>query len=154
MSEININNLVADIVQESCELKNKYTDEVNALVNYACIFSQSDDEFCELKKYAEQIGRVVEKTPSGPLYQINPINTVSGPLKLLKIRQPDITKPERGDADFTVGDYHIFKDKYLSQNNFKLIARPDFEMIELMVSDFSVRTYFSHLPLDEQFGLK
>ena len=68
MSEININDLVAGIVKESCELKNKHTDEINSPVNYACIFSQSDDELNKLKKYADQIGRVIEKTPSGPLY--------------------------------------------------------------------------------------
>ena len=154
MSEININDLVAGIVKESCELKNKHTNEINSPVNYACIFSQSDDEFNKLKKYADQIGRVIEETPFGPLYHIDPIDTVSGILKLLKIRQPDITKPERGDADFTVGDYHIFKSKYLSQDNFKLISRQDFEMIELADPDFNVRTYFSHPPLDEQLGIK
>ena len=154
MNEININDLVADVVKESYELKNKHTDEVNSPVNYACIFSQNDDEFNKLKKHADQIGRVIEETPSGPLYHIDPIDTVSGPLKLLKIRQPDFTKPERGDADFTVGDYRIFKSKYLSQDNFKLISRQDFEMIELVDPDFNVRTYFSHPPLDEQFGIK
>ena len=154
MIQIHINNLVADIVRESCELKNKHTDEINSLVNYACIFSQSDDEFDALKKHADQVGEVIEQTLSGPLYHINPIETVSGSLKLLKIRQPDATNPERGDADFTVSDYHSFKSKYLSQESFKLISRQDFEVIELVDSDFNVRTYFSHTPLDEQFEIK
>jgi hypothetical protein len=145
--------LINSIVKESCDLKNTFTDEIDAAVNYCCIFSQSDNEFCELKRLANKIGKVVEETLSGPLYQIDPVETVSGLLKLLKIRNPDETKPERGDADFTVRNYHVFKDKYLSSSNFKLILKDDFEMIELMESGFTVRAYFSYPPLDDQFGL-
>ena len=153
MNDINIIKILTDIVKESCALKNKFTDEIDAAVNYCCIFSQSDNEFCELKQLANKIGKVFEETPSGPLYQIDPVETVSGILKLLKIRNPDETKPERGDADFTVRNYHVFKDKYLSRDNFKLILKDDFEMIELMEFGFAVRTYFSYPPLDDQFGL-
>lgn len=53
-------------------------------------------------------------------------------------------------ADFTVSDYQAFKNKCISQNHFKLIAREKFEMIELMDSEFNVRAYFSHPPLDKQ----
>lgn len=153
MSEINLKNLVADIVKRSRELKNKHTAEIDAKVNYACIFSQNDNEFAEFKKLAGQIGRVIEETPSGPLFQIKPLDTVSGLLRLLKIRNPDKTRPERGDADFTVSNYSAFKKKYLSQGNFKLISREKFEMIELMDSDFNVRAYFSSKPLIKDLGL-
>ncbi len=153
MNQINIVNLATDIVKKACELKNKFTDATNASVNYACVFSQSEKEYVELKKLASELGKVIENTPSGPLYHIKPINTVSGQLKLLKIRCPDVTKPERGDADFTVSNYHDFKSKYLQQDKFKLISRPDFEMIELMGPDFNVRSYFSYPPLDEQLKI-
>jgi len=90
----------------------------------------------------------------GPVYHIQPIKTVSGNLKLLKIRKPDSTKPELGDADFTVGNYSEFKKKHLSKTGFKLIPkREDFEMIELVDSKFDVRAYFSHPPLDKQLGI-
>lgn len=153
MTKLNLKNLVADVVRQSRELKNKYTDEIGARVNYACVFSQSDDEFDELKKCAGQIGKVIEETPSGPLFHIQSLNTISGSLKLLKIRKPDKTRPERGDTDFTVSDYRTFKNKYISQNNFKLILREKFEMIELMDPDFNVRAYFSHPPLDKQLDI-
>ncbi len=153
MTKLNLKNFIFDMVRQSRELKNKYTDETDARVNYACIFSQSDDEFSELKKSAEQIGKAIEETPSGPLFYIQPLDTVSGQLKLLKIRKPDKTRPERGDADFTVNDYRVFKNKYILQNNFKLILREKFEMIELMDPDFNVRAYFSHPPLDKQLGI-
>jgi hypothetical protein len=38
----------------------------------------------------------------------------------------------------------------LSKEGFKLIEREDFEMIELMDSEFNVRAYFSNPPLDER----
>lgn len=153
MNEINLKNLVVDIVKRSCELKNKYTAEIDAPVNYACIFSQSDNEFNELKNLARQIGRVIEETSTGPLFRIQDIDTVSGLLKLLKIRKPDKTRLERGDADFTVSDYSSFKNKHILQNNFKLISREKFEMIELIDFDFNVRVYFSHPSLEEQFNI-
>jgi hypothetical protein len=153
MGLIDIIYLASDIVKKACELKDKFTDATNAPVNYACVFCQSDEEYDKLKKLASEVGKVIEDTPSGPLYHVKPIDTVAGPLKLLKIRQPDVIKPERGDADFTVSNYHDFKNKYLQQDRFKLIPRPNFEMIELMDSDFNVRVYFSYPPLDEQLGL-
>jgi len=154
MDTENLKKQVQEIVKKSCELKDKYTGEFNALVNYACIFSQSQEEFETLIKVTNKIGKVVEETPSGPLFHITSINTISGDLKLLKIRKPDKTKPERGDADFTILNYFDFKDKYLSKEGFKLIERKDFEMIELMNSDFNVRVYFSNPPLDVQLNIK
>jgi len=145
--------LVKKTVKQACELKNKYTDERDAHVNYACIFSQSDSEYKDLLMTAQKIGKVIEKTPTGPLFQINSLDTISGKLNLLKIRLPDSKRPERGDADFTVSDYPKFKKRYLSKKGFKLITRDNFEMIELYIPSFNVRVYFSYPPLDQQFGL-
>ena len=145
--------LVKKTVKQACELKNKYTDERDAHVNYACIFSQSDSEYKDLLMTAQKIGKVIEKTPTGPLFQINSLDTISGKLNLLKIRLPDSKRPERGDADFTVSDYPKFKKRYLSKKGFKLITRDNFEMIELYIPGFNARVYFSYPPLDRQFGL-
>ena len=146
--------LARRIVKNAGELKDKHTDEKGARVNYTAIFSQSSNEYDILLKLAKNIGEVIEDTPTGPLFLINPIPTNSGALKLLKVRMPDKTRPERGDADFTVSDYDTFKKTYLSRPGFKLIKREKFEMIELIDSTFNVRTYFSHPPLNEQLGIK
>ncbi len=145
---------VQEIVKQSCELKNKYTAEHNAQINYACIFSQSPEEFEILIKVADKIGKIIKDTPTGPLFDIDPIKTIAGNLRLLKIRNPDKTIHERGDADFTVFNYPDFKNKYLPKDGFRLIKRKDFEMIELVNFDFNVRAYFSNPPLDEQLGIK
>ena len=77
-----------------------------------------------------------------------------GDLRLLKIRKPYPTHPERGNADFTVSDYQNFKKENLAKKNFKLIKREDFEMIELTDPDFNVRVYFSNPPTDKKFGIE
>ena len=146
--------LVQDIVKQACELKNKHTNQVNAPVNYTCIFSQSELEYNALISETKKMGAVIKETATGPLFRIQPITTVSGKLKLLKIRYPDKTRPERGDADFTVSNYSEFKKKYLPKKGFKLISRDNWEMIELMDSESDVRVYFSHPPLDVQLGIR
>lgn len=145
--------LVQDIVKQASELRDKHTTEKNARVNYSAIFSQSQDEYDALLAAARQLGEVIDNTPTGPLFHIEPIDTVAGGLRLLKVRAPDKTRPERGDADFTVSDYPEFKRTYLTRDGFKLIEREKLEMIELMDPTFHVRAYFSHPPLDQQLGL-
>ena len=145
---------VQNIVKEAARLKDKHTAEKTAHVNYTCIFSQDQREYESLIEAVRQLGgKVRRETPTGPLFEIAPLTTESGKLRLLKIRIPDRTRPERGDADFTVADYGSFKGKYLSKPGFKLIERPEMEMIELMDGAFNVRAYFSNPPLDKQLGL-
>jgi hypothetical protein len=145
--------LVRDIVAESMALKDRHTDEHSAPVNYACIFAQSAAEHADLTQVVQKLGPVVKETASGLLYDIGGLDTIGGALRILKIRNPDPTRPERGDADFTVPDYASFKAKYLSRPGFKLITRSYMEMIELMEPGCRVRTYFSDPPVDQQiFG--
>ncbi len=154
METEDLKNQVKSIVEKATALKNKHIDNKNTPVNYACIFSQSKEEYEELLKVARKIGKVIQETPTGLLFHIEPLETVSGVLKLLKIRIPDPTRPELGDADFTISNFPEFEKKYLSKPGFKIMKKPDFYMIELMDSDFDVRAYFSNPPLDEQLNIK
>lgn len=155
---MNINdvyNLVKNIVSKSNDLKNKYTDEINAKVNYACIFCKNDEEF---NNYVELLKKdnnyIIEDTYSGPLFRLHDLETVSGSLKLLKIRKYDDKHLDLGDADFTVSNYEEFKSKYINKPNFKLIRRNEYEMIELIEEKNEVRAYFSNIPLDEELGMR
>lgn len=123
-------------------------------VNYACIFSQSKEECEELLETTQKIGKVIEEMPSGFLFHIEPLNTCSGVLRLLKIRIPDPTRSERGDADFTIRNFPEFEKKYLPKKGFKLLEKEHFYMLELMDSEFDVRAYFSNPPLDLQLNIK
>ena len=155
---MNINNLydlVKDIVKKANELKNKYTKETEAKVNYACIFCKNEEEFnnyIELLKNSDNI--IIRDTYSGPLFKLDGINTVSGRLKLLKIRKYDDKHNDLGDADFTVSDYNVFKKKYINNSNFKLINGDGYEMIELTEDNYDVRCYFSNIPIDIELGIK
>ena len=99
------------------------------------------------------MGKIAMETPTGLLYQIKPLSTVAGDLQLLKIRLPDSTRPELGDADFTISNFADFEKKYLTKSQFKRIQKDTFYMIELMDSRFDVRAYFSNPPLDKQLGI-
>ena len=145
---------VKSIVEKATALKNKHTDNRNARVNYACIFSQSKEEYGRLLGVARKIGKVIQEMPTGRLFQIEPLETASGVLKLLKIRIPDPTRPELGDADFTISNFPEFEKKYLSKPGFKIMKKPDFYMIELIDSAFDVRAYFSNPPLDKQLNIE
>lgn len=153
MTTSDLKSLIQEIVEKGRELKDRHTSEKNAHVNYACIFAQNQDEYDTLLATTQKMGRIIQETPTGPLFHINPLDTAGGKLRLLKIRVPAKTHPDRGDADFTVEDYATFKKTSLAKSGFKLIERSDIEMIELMDPLFKVRAYFSHPPLDEQLGL-
>ncbi len=153
MDAATLKQLIGKIVKKANNLKNKHTSENSASVDYACIFAQSKEQYNDLLTVAQEIGRVIKETPTSPLFHIQPLKTVSGNLKLLKIRKPDPTRPELGDADFKVGDYSEFKKKYLPKTGFKLIPREDFEMIELVDTKFDVRAYFSNPPVSKQLNV-
>lgn len=145
--------IVVDLVKDACALKDRHTKEINAVVNYACIFPHSDSEYEEYFTVAKDLGSVAKDTPTGSLFLVDPIDTVAGKLRLVKVRKPDPTRTERGDADFTVADYDNFKPEILQLPGTKLIERTDMEMIELMEEGADVRVYFSNPPLDKQLGI-
>jgi hypothetical protein len=153
MNQDELKPLVQEIVKQANELKNKHTNQTNAKVNYACIFSQNQEEYEIFIRVAKELGEVIKDTKSGPLFQIKPLETVSGKLQLLKIRNPDPTRPERGDADFTIINFQAFEKEYLPKEGFKLMQKENFYMIELIDKEFNVRVYFSNPPLDKQLRL-
>lgn len=146
-------NIVRELVKDACALKNKHTKATDAEVNYACIFPQSESEYDDFFAIANSIGTVAKETPTGMLFLVDPIDTVSGDLRLVKVRKPDPTRTERGDADFTVADYDSFKSEILKLAGTQLIERPEMEMIELMEDGVDVRVYFSNPPMDKQLGI-
>jgi hypothetical protein len=146
--------LVQEIVRQAKKLKDEHTKEKDAPVNYAAIFTQTLEDFDLFISLVKPMGKIVLDTSTGPLFQIAPLETSAGQLRLLKIRIPDATRPEQGDADFTVNNYSAFKKTYLSQAGFKLIEREKLEMIELIDPKFKVRAYFSNPPLTQQLDIK
>jgi len=145
--------LAREIVAESRRLSAAHTSEQQAPVNYACVFTQSTAEYEEMVKVARQLGPVARETPTGPVFYIAPLSTVAGTLRLLKIRRPDPKRRERGDADFTVADYELFKNTHLGKPGFSLIKRTGMEMIELIDPSYNVIAYYSHPTLADVLKL-
>jgi len=148
-----LESIVKNIVEQAKALKDRHTNEGRAPVNYSCIFSYTSEEYSELVEACGRIGTIVESTPTGPLFNIRKMATAAGPLRLLKVRVPDKTRSERGDADFTVGDYNAFKKECLARKGFKLIIREKMEMVELMEDGCEVRAYFSNPTLERILGI-
>lgn len=146
--------IVEYLVDESILLKDKYTDASNSSIEFACIFSQSGEEYGMLAKEAQSLGKVVQDTPTGFTYLLNqPIETKVGLLRLVKVRKPDFKRKERGDTDFNT-NYPEFKRKYCNKPNFELIERADFEMLRLSDPDHRVMVCFSNIPLSQTLGIK
>ena len=76
-------NLIKNIVKNAEILKDKYTDQKNVAVNYACVFCQSEKEQNDFLKETHKLGTIIKETPSGPLFKISPIETVAGQLQPL-----------------------------------------------------------------------
>jgi hypothetical protein len=146
--------ITKNIISDAKKLSSLHTDQGNAPVNYACIFTQSQSEYNDLLKLAHQLGSIAEETRMGPVFKIQTIPTEAGPLQILKIRRPDPKRPERGDVDFTVSDYPTFKDKYLNKPGFNIIERENMEMIELIDPSFNVIAYYSYPTLAEVFNIQ
>lgn len=147
-------NFIKLIVEKSTDLKNKYVNLFDAKVNYSCIFCQNDKEYNRyIKLLKEDNNKVLEETNSGPLFRIKDLDTISGILKLVKVRKYDKEHEELGDADFTVKKYREFKEYCLNKKEFKIISRDNYEMIELKEPNCDVRVYFSNPPIDEELGI-
>lgn len=153
MNPEDFKNLVQGIVAEASKLRDARTTEYGATVNYACVFSQNEQEYKSLLIVARQLGKAVQEIAMGPVFYIEPLNTIAGNLRLVKIRKPDLKRTERGDADFTVTDYPIFKKTYLGKPGFRVIERPSMEMMELADPAFNVLAYFSNPPLGKVLNL-
>jgi hypothetical protein len=136
--------IIKHIVEHGIEAINANTDEFPVTLDYLAIFAEDEAEYQDMMEYTQEFGEIVDKhkAKSGKTILLkNPIKTEAGPLKVLKIRRPDPTRPQRGAPDFKVGEYEDFKKKYLMENgNFTLMLRKDFEMIELKGID--VLVYF------------
>jgi hypothetical protein len=154
MTTDNLKKLVKDIVAKARLLSAKHTNEGNAPVNYACVFTQSQSEYQEVLDLARTLGSIADETATGPVFHIEPLHTDAGEVRLLKVRRPDPKRPERGDADFTVTNYQTFKGTYLGKPGFSLIERKDMEMMELIDPSFDVLAYYSHPTLAEVLKLR
>ncbi|OGC81730.1 MAG: hypothetical protein A2W07_06370 [candidate division Zixibacteria bacterium RBG_16_43_9] len=144
--------IVNYIVHQAQQAILENTDETDLPLDYMGIFTKDDTEFADLERLLMTLGTPGDKTATatGSTYLLKePLDTAAGPLKVLKVRKPDHTRPQRGAPDFRVRNYLSFKEKYLSRgHNFSLIVRKEYEMMELKGVD--VLVYFPSKTFDER----
>lgn len=143
--------IIQGIVRDAAQLKENYTSEGEAPVNYVAVFSQSGEEYEDLLRAARELGQIIQDRPSGPVFKIDPLVTAAGELRILKIRRPDPARPERGAADFTLDNFLAFKENNLFRPEFMWASRGQGEMIELADPAFPALAFFSNPPLEKRF---
>lgn len=106
------------------------------------IFSHSEDEYENLMKILFTLGTFHNEN-NGPRVKLNQSIVVEdNKIEYLRIRKPDIERPQVGCNDFET-EYQAFKDEYLDKHpeHLRLIKRPEYEMIEFFDPDFDVLAY-------------
>lgn len=152
MDEQTFKQIIQYIVSRGVEAIKENTDEFPCPINYLAIFTKDEVEYEDLLKYVKTLGEEADfamaKTGSTFILK-EAIDTEAGPLKYVKIRKPDPTRPQGGAPDFKVKNYDVFKEKYLKKSgNFTLMLRDDFEMVELKGVD--VLVYFPNKVFQER----
>ncbi len=152
MTKQKLEEIVNYIVNQGLKAIIDNTKEEGLVVDYLAIFSKDESEFDDLHELVKTLGTLGDKTGTlaGSTYLLSePLNTLAGLLKVIKIRRPDPTRPQRGAPDFKVNDYQVFKDQYLTDGrNFSLMTRKNYEMMELKGVD--VLVYFPSVPFDKR----
>ena len=154
MTKEELFSIVDYIVEQSLLLAERYVSEKNLIVDFVDIFSRDEEEKEELLQAVNQLGKIVDKPETGTTFVLeNAYKARIGDLHLIKIRNLDKEKSQRGALDFKVGDYNNFKNKYINSGNFKLINRETYEMLELQDDKYDVLVYFPNIPLSEDLKI-
>lgn len=143
MTQQEMEEIIQYIVRQGVETVQANLGEQVVAIDYLAIFSKDEREYTAIEHLLEPLGSEVDKenTKTGRTFLLNdPIQTPAGNLPVVKIRKPDLTRPQRGAPDFRVSNYLELKEKFLSSSgNFTLMMRKNYEMIE--VKGVDVLTY-------------
>lgn len=106
------------------------------------VFSHSDLEYRLLTAHLKNLGEPYNYNNGPRIKLAEPIIAGDNQVAYLRIRKPDIDRPQLGCNDFET-DYELFKKEYLNKypENLNLIIRPEYEMIELQDDKFDVLAY-------------
>lgn len=142
MTQQEMDEIIQYIVRQGIEAVRTNMGEQVVAIDYLAIFSKDEREYTAIEHLLEPLGSEADKenTKTGRIFLLNdPIETLAGPLAVVKIRKPDLTRPQRGAPDFRVSNYLELKEKFLSSNgNFALMVRKNYEMIEVKGVDVLV----------------
>jgi hypothetical protein len=144
-----LDEVVERIVVTTDAMLQAHLPHIDARISYCAVFCKSDAERDSFLKQLPRGAVLADTTATGPVYIVPAIATVRGSLRVLKIRNPDSTRTERGDADYAVSRYSDLKAAVLGRAGFQLIQRADYQMIELLDEKYDARVYFSDPPVEQ-----
>jgi len=106
-------------------------------IDYICILPKSEQEKKELESEVQSIAKLFHTEKTGNLYLLDsPLKTPFGEIAIIKIRVFDESKLKwRGFPSLGLFDYRKFKKKYQNQHGFRLIKRPNYELLEYIGND-------------------
>ncbi len=82
--------------------------------------AKNENEYIRYLEKADMIGTIIKDTETGPIFKLSqPIVTGMRKLYIIKVRKPDKTKLQRGDADYRIANYEAFKHKHLTNACFR-----------------------------------
>lgn len=100
METFALENLVKEIVDQARTERNKNNSESRASINAVSVFAQTPFEFVKLLAAAHALGKLIKETPEGSLFSVPVIETVCGPLRLIKICETKTTQLTRGVVEW------------------------------------------------------
>lgn len=123
-------------------LKASLLPSYNLTIEFLTIFSQTEYEFNDLIKQLELIGNKSEANNGYKFNLANPINHKKENINLIRVRKPDIHRPEMGcvDLKYKNEDYLRLREIAL-ERGWDIILRKGYEMIELSSFDIPVLAY-------------
>lgn len=139
---MDIEKRIKTIIEEIHALIEACGSEFHAKIKYLTIFSQSEEDFTNLRSTMQELG---EELPAnnGYKYQIkSPRDYLDEHILLVRIRKPDIHRKEFGcaDLDYKKEEYANLRDIAL-EKGYDIIIRKGYEMIELSNQKINAYAY-------------
>lgn len=112
-------------------------------ISYLTFFSHSKMEFADLCSYFQELGEESEANNGFKYKLAEPIQHAGESISLIRVRKPDVHRPEIGccDLEYPAAEYDKLRGKALEEG-FDIILRKDYEMIELSTFELPVYAYF------------
>lgn len=139
---MNIEDRIKEIIKEVHKLIKKCGPKFAYKISYLTIFSQSDEDFSNLRSAMQKMGEEL-LAHNGYKYQLKiQLHYLNEQIMLIRIRKPDIHRKEIGCADLSYP-----KEKYDTlrtmalEKGYDIVVRKNYEMIELSDPHINAYTY-------------
>lgn len=129
---------------------------VEGVLEYICIFCQSEDELAHYNAEAEKLSNVIEESGTGDIRRFKtPLVLPQGTVHFLKVRRPDPQRMELGDCDYkATPSWEAVRQQVAGKDGVRLDEREKFKILELHGPEGSkAYSCFSSPTLSEDYGV-